>query len=251
MPCRYTRDEIIKIAINQARLPNLEVHDCPEGVVQQDAYAIEWVQSIVDFWFHMMPFSSTVIKVDITCIAHSDSITLPTDFIIDVRNGLLVQTVLNDSNSYKRRRRLPLQKFINRQETFQGAVDVHYPLYYCIAGDNGDTQHAQQTMLITPTPTISTLCKLWYYKLPPVLDANQSPKLPSDYVAIEYVRLRALEWSGIFEPGTAQKFCDKIVSGMKAAGLMNETEDDEIPFDDEVYIRRNTGWNNYSWMGPR
>jgi hypothetical protein len=106
-------------------------------------------------------------------------------------------------------------------------------------------------MKITPTPTIATQCYLWYYALPPRIEANQKPKFPNDYVCIEYLRIRALEWAGIFEPGTAHKFCEKIVSSMKAAGLMNEPEDDEIPMDEQVYQRRGWGTNRNNWMGKQ
>lgn len=251
MPNRYVRDQLILIALAMAQLPNLEVHDAPNGVVQQNAYSIQWLQDILDFWYHMVPFSATVKKVSINCTAHSDTITMPSDFILDVRNGLLTRRVPDNSNSYERRMRMPLQKFINRQITFQGATEVNFPLYYCVAGDDGDVLTQQQTMLVTPTPTINTQCLLWYYQLPPPLEANHRPKFPNDYVCIEYLRIRAHEWQGLYEPGTAQKFCNTIVANMKANNLMNEPEDDEIPMDENVYLKRNSAdMNTYRWMGP-
>jgi hypothetical protein len=251
MPNRYVRDELISIALQMAQLPNLEVHDMPNGVVQQNAFSIQWLQDILDFWYHMVPFSATVRKISLTCTANSDNILLPTDFILDVRNGLLVRKVPDNANSYERRLRTPLQKFINRQMMYQGAVNVNFPLYYCVAGDDGNVLTQRQTMLITPTPTINTQCQLWYYQLPAKLEANQKPKFPNDYCCIEYLRIRAHEWQGLYEPGTAQKFCDKIVASMKSAGLMNEPEDDEIPMDEQVYIRRNQdSTNTYAWLGP-
>lgn len=249
MPNRYCRDELINVMIGMVQLPNLQVHDAPEGVVQQDAYAIQWLQDILDFWFHMMPFSATVKKQAIVCTALSDTLTMPSDFILDVRNGLLVQTIPGDNTSYERKWRVPLQKFINRALLNQHTQTVKYPEFYCIVGDDGVTVTQYQTMKITPTPTIATNCYLWYYALPPRIEANQKPKFPNDYVCIEYLRIRALEWAGIFEPGTAHKFCEKIVSSMKAAGLMNEPEDDEIPMDEQVYHRRGWGTNRNNWMG--
>jgi hypothetical protein len=68
---------------------------------------------------------------------------------------------------------------------------------------------------------------------------------------VEYLRIRMLEWAHLFEPGTAQKFCDKIVAGMRAGGLMNEPEDDAIPMDEESFGRSAHHWNSYAaWMGP-
>ena len=235
-----------------AQLPNLEVHDAPNGVVQQNAFSVQWLQDILDFWYHMVPFSATVKKISINSVANIDSIILPSDFILDVRNGLLVRKVPNDANSYQRRLRLPLQKFINRQVIFQGSTDVNFPLYYCIVGDDGSVLTQQQTMLLTPTPTIIAQCQLWYYQLPPPLEANHRPKFPNDYVCIEYLRIRAHEWQGLYEPGTSQKFCDSIIKNMKANNLMNEPENDEIPMDENVYLKRNSDTvDMWGWMGPR
>lgn len=258
MPNRYCRDELIVRAIDMVQLPNLKQHDCPDGVVQQDAFAIDWLQDILDFWYHMVPFSATVDTVDLNCTANSDTLVLPSDFILDVRNGYLVQQVPGDVASYRRVYRVPVQKFINRQLMNQRSSNINFPRFYSIVGDQVTTASSGvilsqlQTMQVTPTPNIATVGKLWYYKLPPALLAEEKPKFPNDYVCIEYLRIRALEWSRIFEPGTAQKFCDKVVAGMKAAGLMNEPEDDEMPMDelvfkkggfDQVYL------NSYAWMG--
>lgn len=253
MPNRYVRDQLILNALAQAQLPNLAVHDAPNGVVQQDAFAIQWLQDILDFWYHMVPFSATVVKTPLTCTANSDTLTLPADFIIDVRNGLLTESIPGDTSSYRRRMQVPLQKFINRQVYYQGQTNVNTPLFYTVAGDNGSVLANQQTMLITPTPTIATQCQLWYYQLPPVLEANHIPRFPDDYVCIEYLRLRAMEWQGLLDPGTSRKFCDSIVASMKSVGLMNNTEDDEIPLDSNVYLKTSdygTQAYNWAWMGP-
>lgn len=250
MPNRYTRDELILIAINMAQLPNLEVHDAPDGVVQQDAFSVQWLQDILDFWYHIMPFSATVDDVSITCTANSDVIILPADFILDVRNGLEVQTIPGNNTSYEKRYRLSLQKFRNARLKNQNSQGINYPEYYCVVGDDGNTVTQYQTMRITPTPNIATQCVLWYYKLPAKLEANQKPKFPDDHACIEYIRLRALEWAGINTPGTAQKFCTDIVSKYKASGLLNEPEDDEIPMDENVFRHRGRQMNTYSWMGP-
>lgn len=252
MPNRYVRDEIISIALNVLQLPNLEIHDMPNGVVQSDAYCIQWLQDILDFWYHMVPFSATVVSAALNCTANQSYITLPSDFILDVRNGYLIQAVEGDSLSFKRIYRVPLQKFINRQLASQKYTNVKYPIFYSVIGDDNNILTQQQLMQITPTPTVSTIGRLWYYKLPAVLQSNERPKFPNDYVCIEYLRIRALEWARIMEPGTAQRFCDKIVAGMKANGLINEPEDDEIPFDSLVYHKPYSLTNNstYVWLGP-
>lgn len=251
MPNRYVRDQLVLIALDMAQLPNLTVHDAPNGVVQQHAFAIQWLQDILDYWYHMCPFSATVVKQPMSLTANTDTVTLPDDFILDVRNGLLVQTTPGDNTSYRRRFRVPLQKFINRQVVYQKSTHINYPDFYCVVGDDGNIMTQHQTMKVTPTPSINTQCQLWYYQLPAVLKANQKPKFPNDYCCVEYLRIRAHEWQGLYEPGTAQKFCDKIVSSMKASGLFNEPEDDEIPFDEQSYRKTDSNGNPFSWMGSR
>jgi hypothetical protein len=253
MPNRYCRDQLIKIALDMALLPNLEHHDIPDGVVMPNAFSIQWLQDIIDFWYHMVPFSATVGHTILNCTANCDTIVLPSDFILDVKNRYHVQTVPGNNRSYKKTFRLPLQQFLNAQLGWQtNTGTVFNPQLYTICGDDGNPLTQYQTMLVTPTPTIATQGILWYYRLPPVLTAIQRPKFPSDYVCIEYIRIRAVEWAGIMQPGTAYKFCDKVVSAMKVAGLMNEPEDNEVPLDPVVYRASgdNAALNNYSWMGP-
>ncbi len=235
-------------------LPNLNIHDMPEGVVQPDAYCIQWLQDILDFWYHMVPFSSTVTSADLTCLANTGTIQLPDDFILDVRNGYLVPIIPGDSLSLRRRVRVSFQKFLNRYIYYQKQNSALYPIFYTILGGIIDQTgiSTKQTIQVTPKPIVDVPGKLWYYKLPAKLKDNTRPDFPNDYVCTEYLRIRALEWARIYDPGTAQKFCDKIVAGMKAAGLMNEPEDDEIPFDDVTFRNKsNMGIysTSYAWMG--
>lgn len=248
MPNRYCRDELIKVALDMVHLPNLEAHDMPHGVVQQDAFAIQWLQDILDFWYNMIPFSSTVTSAPLPIAAHQSTLVLPEDLILDVRNGYIVRTILDNPQSNKRMRRLPFQKFLPRTVHYSNAVQasILYPYFYCIIGRQGN----QQTMMVAPVPTVNVLGTLWYYQLPPRLEAGDKPTAPSDYICAEYIRVRALEWANLIEPGMAQKFCDKLVGAAKAAGLLNEPEDDEVPFDD-LTLQRGTGYSNtYAWMGP-
>ena len=249
MPNRYSRDQLVKIALDMAQLPNLQVHDCPDGVVQSDAFSLQWLQDILDFWYHMVPFSATVVSTTLNAIANQAYINLPSDFILDVRNGYIVQTTADDTLTKKRTHRVPLQKFVNRKLSYQKSTNVIYPIYYCVQGFDSVTK--VQRLQITPTPTQAVTGELYYYQLPSVLDSADVPLFPNDYVCTEYIRIRALEWARVYDPGTAHRFCDKIVAGMKAAGLMNEPEDDEIPFDNLVYRKGyDSLYNNtYAWMG--
>jgi hypothetical protein len=251
VPNRLTRDQIILEAVNTINTGNFRTANAPNGVVLQTAPAIGWLQNIIDFWHHMVPFSATIKRVRCDAVANQDYILAPTDLIVDVRNGYLVQTIPSDANSLVRRHRVSLQKFINRKLTFQKSTNINYPTYYCL--QDYDEVAESQMIQITPTPNIATVGYLYYYAMPPALTAGKRPKVPNDYVCVEYVKIRAMEWLNLYEPGTAQKFCDKIVSGMKAAGLLNEPEDDEVPFDDLTFIHGNAsaGYDVFSMIGPR
>ena len=247
MPNRHSRDKLINIALNIAQLDNLVVHDCPHGVVQSDAFSLQWLQDILDFWYHMVPFSSTVVQAQLNATANQDYIILPEDFIVDVRHGYLVETIPGDPLTMQRRLRLPFQRFLSRSIGNQRSSNGNFPTHYCVNGRNAEDR---QLLRITPTPTIATVGAIWYYQMPPLLSAGDKPAFPSDYVIVEYIRIRALEWARILEPGTAVTFCDKIIKAMKANGLMNEPEDDEISNDETRYpVTSSDGLEAYRWMG--
>lgn len=247
MPNRHSRDKLINIALNIVQLDNLIVHDVPHGVVQPDAFSLQWLQDILDFWYHMVPFSATVVKVPLNATPNQDYIILPEDFIVDVRHGYLVETIVGNPHSMQRRLRLPFQRFLSRSISLQGSSNVQFPTHYCV---NGKSSNDRQLLRITPTPTIPTVGVIWYYQMPPLLRAGDKPAFPSDYVIVEYIRIRALEWARILDPGTAVSFCDRILKAMKANGLMNEPEDDEISNDETRYPTSSSdGLEAYRWMG--
>src|SRR5262245_53283990 len=110
MGCRYTRDQIIHRALLAAKLPNLIVHDMPDGVVSQDADMLFWLQEILDYFYTHCPVAMTVHSVELNCTAQSNQLILPEDFSIDVRNGYLHQMIPGDPYSYQRTQRTSYQK---------------------------------------------------------------------------------------------------------------------------------------------
>lgn len=248
MPNRYTRDQLIKIALEQVQLPNLEIHEMPDGAVLPSAFSIQWLQDIIDFWHHMVPFSATVTSTTLNCTINQDTVTLPSDFIIDVRDGYLAERIPGNSRTKARTKRLPFQAFLNRKLHYQNTQNILYPGYYCVIDRDATTN--RQKMLVAPTPTVNVNGTLWYYQLPSMLTADQMPVVPNDYVCIQYLKIRMLEFVGKYEPGTAQKFCDKLMASCKAAGLLNEPEDNELPFDTTNYSKGPDYQTGYAWMGP-
>jgi hypothetical protein len=254
MSCRYTRDQLIYHALKQAQLPNLEVHDMPDGVVLQDAYMIQWLQEILDYWYHHCPFQMTVSRLTLNCVPQSNHLILPEDFMIDVRDGYLVQTIPGDSQTLKRTKRTSFQKLLNRELSNQKLDKVNFPEFYCIIGSNNDPIHPQQIMEVAPVPSIATQGILCYYKRPASLEAHHRPSLPDDHCAIEYLRIRAYEFVGMqgVPIGSAKKYCGQLLGEWKAAGLLSEPEDDEIPMDTQVYRNIGGGYMHpYNWMGQR
>lgn len=245
MPNRYCRDELLNIALDAAHLPNIDARDRPDGVILPHAHCIQWLQDIVDWWYEIVPFSTTVTTTTLNLTANTSFVALPIDFIVDVRNGYTVEAIPGDSLSYVRRVRLPFQKFLNRYLANQKATNIKLPDFYCVRGK----LNARQKLLnVTPTPTQNVNGILWYYQLPERLNAGDYPEVASDKIIIEYVRIRACEQMHIYDPGTAEKYCERLLGMIKAAGLLNEPEDDEIPLDNQA-MRNGVYGNIYNWMG--
>lgn len=251
MPNRYTRDQLIRSGLQMAQLPNLEIHDMPDGVVLPDAFSITWLQDIIDWWYHMVPFSTTIVTAPLNATANVSTITLPADFIVDVRNGYLTQRIPGDVKSLRRSARLSYQKFINREITHQKVTNALFPIYYCVNGITKVDNTPHQILNMCPTPSISTVGFLRYYALPARLNGDDIPLFPASRIMTEYIRIRACEYMHVYDPGTAEKYCDKLLLGVKASGLLNEPEDDEIPFDEQVHIKASDrSTYSYQWMGP-
>jgi hypothetical protein len=64
------------------------------------------------------------------------------------------------------------------------------------------------------------------------------------------MRIRALEWMGLADVGTSLKYEEKLVAGMKAAGLLNEPERTQFPFDTMNYRAGNFRGSPFTWIGP-
>jgi hypothetical protein len=243
---RYTRDELIMAALQMADVPSLIPIDMPDGVITEDAMSVGWLQEILDFWYTKVPFSCTIKKSTLTIAANSQTLEMPDDFILDVRDGLIVQDT-SATDSKTRKYRTPLQDWITIDLSYQGRTDIKTPYWYTVLYDE---ELDKTIMKTTPVTNEDRSAELWYYQLPPKLGPNQRPRFVSDYIIKEYIRIRALEWCRAYEPGTAQKFCDKLVGGMKAGGLLNEPENTRIPFAHDSFLPKPNA-TPFTWMGPR
>jgi hypothetical protein len=188
--------------------PTFDAEDKPQGVLKPAAMSIGWLQEALDLFHHEFPFMGTMKKFPIVLI--SEMLPLPADFILDVRDGLVI-----------------LEKGIVRQRDFRQMIDLwtlnprpSVPEAYIIQPPN---------LSLIPTPDQPYGAILWYYALPAELQPYTVPQFPSDLILVEYVRLRANEWIRRDAPGTALAYAEVRIQPLHASGLLGEAEPSEVP----------------------
>ncbi len=245
---RYVRDEIISQGLELASSPTLSNHDMPLGVIDPNAYSIKWLQNALDMFYRKYPFASTVQKVNMTIQAGVEDLVvtsdttryLPTDFIIDCRDGLLAS--FGDGGN--------LQQYRLQKQSFQYWLDQTLNVQRISTNRAGFYTIINRRIKITPNVIENTAAGLWYYALPVAVGPLDQPDFPDEWTLIEFLRLKALEWSRAVEPGIAQVYMTKELSRFQSAGLLQDSEYESVPirnnqvFNDQTYIQRN------SWMGP-
>lgn len=242
---RYTRDELIVQGLELSGSPTLLQHDVPNGIVRQDAFSIRWLQNALDMCYRKYPFSSTILTASMSLGIGSNELVLsadntkflPTDFILDVRDGLIVQI----SNQEYRMQRISYQYYLNYR--IQNTNNNNSTRTYCytIVGNK---------ILVWPMVNVGLNITLHYYALPAVLQSNDYPDFPDEWVLVEYVRLKALEWTRSLDLGTAERFMTEALAKLRASGLLHDSEYDVVPIkNNQVFLNDNI-YNRYSWMGP-
>ena len=235
---RYTRDEIIVQGIELAIVPQLVTHDIPGGLVDPNAFAIKWLQNALDTFHRKFPFSSDVFPVDMTIRANNTDLVLtsditkylPTDFMLDVRNGVLASL---GTRQYRLKRE-SFQYWLSYQLATQGSP-VTQPTCYTII---------QNRIKVLPLVTANMPATLWYYAVPAPLQALDKPNFPDEWSLIEFIRLKCLEFVRFIDLGTAHTYLHSEIARLKANGLINDTEYDTIPLENNqtVYRRGYAGW---------
>jgi hypothetical protein len=219
-----------------AEVPSLNVIDVSNGnpfsgTINASAMSIEWLQEILDFFHTIVPWAGIVTSTSVTFTDSTATIALESDFILDVKDGLLITV-----NSVTRRlRRVGLQNLISMSLNTNEGV----PLVYCVQATN---------FRVTPTPDQTYTGTLWYYARPSALSSSTVPSFPSDLTLIEAVRIRAMEWIRAVPPGTALGYCETQVAKLRKSGLGHEPESMDIPLDPYVY-RPQAGEPGWAWMG--
>ena len=236
---RLSRDTILLRALQQADVPTLNLLDVSNanpmtGTILSAAQSIGWLQEIIDWFAAIFPWAQNVTSASANLTAATATIALPTDFILDLRDKMLVTV----STVQRPLRRRGLQSVISSSLNVSNGT----PRVYCVHGAN---------LRVAPTPDIAYTGTLWYYQRPAVLAGSDVPFFPSDLVLVEYIRRKALEWIRAIPPGMAQGYAEGEVVKLRKSGLGYEPEEDFIPLDTAYFIPgagrdAASGWG---WMG--
>ena len=229
---RLTRDQLIGRGLDMVDSPSLNELDRPSGTVVAAALSIGWLQDALDLFHNRFPWAGIVKSTSVTISSGNDTLSLPSDFIMDVRGGLLITT----AGKKRRLGRWPLQRFVTASLLYDTAG---VPERYVVLPPN---------LRVWRLPDATYSGTLWYYALPTTLAAATVPNFPSDWVLVEYIRLRGLEWLQKTQPGTALNYAQDQVRALLASGLGFEPEDDVLPLDTDVYGSREVS-QPWDWMG--
>lgn len=225
MPNRLNRDQILIRALDLLDSAALDAKDRPSATIVSTAITIGWLQEALDFFHKKFPFSSTIATAPINLGEGGNTITPPSDLILDYRNGIIL------ADDKGRLLRKSLSNILNRATATKGP-----PAVYTLRGGIIQTW---------PKANQSYNGTLYYYQLPSVLTANVVPSFPDDSVLTDYVWLKGREWHKDVPPGTARKYAEDVVRSLQASGLGVEAEEDEIPLDPSFAGRSSPS----DWMG--
>src|SRR6266446_2656558 len=182
---RYTRDEIIVQGLELADCGTLNQHDMPGGLVSPTAHSVKWLQNAMDMFHRKYPFATDIQDISITIpvgnlnsyLTSTPSLYLPSDFIIDVRDGIDIVT----NNSTYSLKRLSYQYW--RKFQVQSQIS-NSPRYYSIVSGK---------IKVLPLLSVSTPATLHYYALAPAFKAEDKINFPDEWSLIEFIKLKALE----------------------------------------------------------
>jgi hypothetical protein len=241
---RYTRDEIIIQGIELSASPTVIQHDIPGGILQPNAYAIKWLQNALDMFHNKFPFSGDVQSTSITLpvgshdiyLTGSPSVYLPTDYILDIRNGIII----NYNNQLFRLKRVSFQDYLSADLSNQNITNAVRPSCYT---------KINERFKFTPLITSALTGTLWYFAMPALLDYNDYPAFPDEQTLIEFIRLKALEWTRSIEVGTAVAYMNKELARFRADGLLDDAEYDVAPLENNQVIQDGQLFNRNNWMG--
>lgn len=231
---RLSRDDILNRALDRADSPTLDQKDRPSSpTIAAGALSLQFLQEGLDYFHKLWPFSADITSVAVSIAENDTTITVPSDFILDYKNGI----ILDDDAG--RLRRKSLSKILGVPVGSSSSPNRGTPAWYAIRGT---------TIEFRPKANKAFTGNLWYYKLPALLTSNDVPVFPDDHILVEWVFLKAQEWHHVIPSGTALAFANKVIGDLQKSGLMNESEEQQIELDPDIFGEQGVSGRN-TWMG--
>lgn len=234
---RLSRDDILIQALDMADLPELDQKDRPSATIVSAAFSINWLQRCLDEMHQEFPWAGNVTSGTGSVSALNTTSFAPADFVLDVRDGLLLD-IAGSTRPLIRRNFQDIMAF-QAKNNMGGTPTKGQPLRYAFR---------RRTLSLDITPDQSYNYRLWYYQLPATLGGTDIPEFPSDHVLVDFVYMRALEFARKVPQGSAMKYLREVeIPSLRTAGLGQEPENDHIPLDREQF--RGARRRNWSWLG--
>lgn len=240
MANRLTRNQVCNRALDLLDSPRLNEIDGrgnpPDRTfaLGDTALTVGWLQDALDLAVNLYPLSGNLTSTTVNFVTGTTSYALPSDYIIDYPHGIVIEADgIQQAQMFRRGFNFLLKLRTDSQSRRR-------PAFYC----------ARNSLLeIRPAPDIAYTGTLYYYALPAVLEANTIPTFPSDFMLVEYVKMRGLEWLRELPPDSANKYLQATMAQLVKAGLGQEAESDQIDVD-PVNFPGDPGFTDQTaWMG--
>ncbi len=220
---RLDRDTIINRALDLADSSVLDAKDRPSSpTIEDDALSITWLQEALDIFAKRFPWSLNLTTSAPSITAGDVDFTVPSDFVLDYRNGLGLTNVSPGFAFLGRLQRKSLNFLLDLPQGSVASPVVGPPTYYAVRGNS---------VLFAPKADKSYLMIFHYYQLPTALVGGEVPYFPDDYILVHYVWIKAQEWHRVVPIGTALQYSEDRIKDLQKAGIGLEAEPTEIELD--------------------
>ena len=233
---RLQRDQILTRALDRLDSAVLDAKDRPLGIILPTALSITWLQEAVDYFAKKFPWSQMVKSTSWSLTTNANTIAQPADFILDYRDGLVIDSLPGASSPTTNEFRLRKRSLFKILELPDSSRDRPH-LYTVVAA----------VIQVWPRANQAYTGTLYYYSLPAVLGATDVPIFPDDSILVDYVWIKGREWHRTAQVGDAMKFADALIKEMQTAGIGNEAEDDQLGMDSDYAQEKPV--DAYNWMG--
>lgn len=243
---RLTRDQAINRALDLIDSPRLDER-CRGGITGPSAtitpdpnIATTWYQEGVDLAHILCPMQAQITTTSVNLTAGTETYALPSDYIQDFNNGLLIADASSGQLLVRASHR-SLDRLLN--------VPTHssnrgLPRLYTIVNN---------LLWVRQVPDKSYTGTLYYYKLPGTVAAGSVPTFPTDFHVVRYLFLCGKEWLREEKLGAAEMYLRAALSSYQKAGIQQEGENDQITVDREYFPGGPSDpldVSRDSWMGP-